>query len=374
MIRKLTIIAVTFILLFSGCTQKNKETGNQHQNSQLYMNLPEGYNTPDGMAMAPDGNLILSVPNFNNQYLMDKGEIEKPSAPFMALIDKDDNIHHWYDYKKEDMHPITGKIGPMDAAFGPDGNLYVADMQVFYDDQHQSRLIRINVENGKPTSMDVVVTGFIASNGVFWENNTIFVTESVLQKKQDTLISGVYAFDLSELTSRDKPVQLTPFTDTTADEHLVVSFTSDNHMGFGADGVTCDDEGFLYTTVIEKSKIYRSKLNKKNKAIKTELFAENQNMVAPDGLIFNKKRQKFYVADFLNNAVHSIDKDGTVTTLQKNGDVTGEKGMLDQPAEVIIRDDKLIVVNMDMAWASEGLSVNTQVDGKYNLAVIDLSK
>jgi len=367
-------MVAAFILSFSGCTQKNQETENQHQNSQLYMNLPDGYNTPDGMAMAPDGNLILSVPNFNNQYLMEKGEIEKPSPPFMAVIDKDDNIHHWYDYKKEDMHPVTGKVGPMDAAFGPDGNLYVADMQVFYDDQHQSRLIRINVENGKPTSMDVVVTGFIASNGVFWENNTIFVTESVLQKKQDTLISGVYAFELSELTGRDKPVQLTPFTDNTADEHLVVSFSSDNHMGFGADGVTFDDDGYLYTTVIEKSKIYRSKLNEKNKAVETELFAENKNMVAPDGLIFNKKRQKFYVADFLNNAVHRIDKDGTVTTLQKNNDVTGERGMLDQPAEVIIRDNNLIIVNMDMAWASEGLSVNTQVDGKYNLAVIDLNK
>lgn len=63
---------------------------------------------------------------------------------------------------------------------------------------------------------------------------------------------------------------------------------------------------------------------------------------------------------------------GKVTTSQKNGDVTGENGRLDEPAEVITRGNQLAVVNMNMAWATPGLSVDAKVDGKGHLSVIDL--
>jgi len=366
------------LFIFAGCmnntdkkpTDSRDAIAQNNYNSELFIDLPEGYNTPDGLAMSPDGNLILSVPNFNNEHLIKKGEIEEPSPPFMAMIDKENNIEHWYNYKEEDFHPETGKMGPMDAAFGPDGNLYVADMQVFFNDDHKSRLVRINVENGKAVDMDVVATGFIASNGTFWQDSTLYVTESVLKKAEDTLISGVYAFRLEEL-SGNKPVELVPYQNGQGDEHLVVSFISDNHMGFGADGVTFDDEGYLYTTVIEKGQIYKSTVENK-KAIETILFVEDENLISPDGLIYNDGYKSFFVADFLGNAVHAIDKKGNITTLQENGDVTGENGGLDQPAEVILRNDQLIIVNMDMAWAAPGLSVNKKVDGKYNLSVIDL--
>lgn len=377
--RKIILLLPVFLMLFAGCADKNHKKAaadeglkkSKEYQSKLFIDLPKGYNTPDGLAMAPNGDLILSVPNFNNQHLLDKGMIDEPSSPFMARIDENNNIEHWYDFKEEDFHPETGKMGPMDAAFGPDGNLYVADMQVFHDRGHKSRLIRINVDEGKAVDMDVVVTGFIASNGTFWKDNTLFVTESILASTEDSLTSGVYAFTLEEL-SGDNPVELLPYQKEKFDNHLVVSFSSDNSMGFGADGVTFDDEGFLYTTVIEKGVIYKSTIGDNNNAVHTGLFAENPDMKAPDGLIFDKERKLFFVADFLNNAVHAIDKEGNVNTLQKNGDVTGANGGLDQPAEVILRGNQLIIVNMDMAWASEGLSVNTKVDGEYNLAVIQL--
>lgn len=44
----------------------------------------------------------------------------------------------------------------MDDAFGPDGNLYVADMQIFWNGDHKSRLLRINVKNSKPTELSIV--------------------------------------------------------------------------------------------------------------------------------------------------------------------------------------------------------------------------
>ena len=373
--KNIYLITVTLLFILPGCMnapdKKEKGAEKEEYNSRLFIDLPGEYNTPDGLAMAPDSSLILSVPNFNNRHLIDSGLIDQPSPAFMARIDRENRISRWYEFKEEDLHPQTGKMGPMDGAYGPDGNLYVADMQIFFDDDHQSRLIRINVENGMAMDMDVVATGFIASNGVFWYGNTLFVTESVLQSKDDTLYSGVYAFSLEELTS-GVPVELEPFYDGVGDAHLVVHFISDNHMGFGADGVTFDDEGYLYTTVIEKGEIYRSTLDVNQNALQTVLFAEDPQMKGPDGMIYDPVRKNFYVADFLNNAVHAIDKEGNVTTLQKNGDVTGANGGLDQPAEVILRGNELIVVNMDMAWATRGIAVNTEVDGEYNLAVIHL--
>lgn len=340
-------------------------------NAQPFIKLPSEYNTPDGIAVAKDGTLILSVPNFNNRHLIEQGLISEPSGPFMAIIDKDNNISHWYDFKPEDLHPETGTVGAMDADFGPDGNLYVADMQVFFDKNHKSRILRINVVDGKPTSVDVVVEGFIASNGMYWHGNNLFITESVLEAQEGALTSGVYAFSLEELQG-NKPVQLQPYGNGKGDNHLVVTFESDNHMGFGADGLTFDDEGFLYTTVIEKGQIFRSKLDKNNKAVETKLFAEASQMKGPDGLIFSKAHNKFFVADFLNNAVHAIDRNGKVTTLHQNGDTDGADGKLDQPAEVALRGNELIIVNMDMAWATPNLSVNTKVDTLYNLSKLNL--
>lgn len=377
---KYWIPVVTAVLLMGCNSGQQKETSSDNgsdstedlsANARPFIKLPSEYNTPDGIAVARDGTLILSVPNFNNKHLIEQGLISEPSAPFMAIINKDNSITHWYDFKPEDLHPETGTVGAMDSDFGPDGNLYVADMQVFFDKKHKSRILRINVVNGKPTSVDVVVEGFIASNGMYWHGDHLFVTESVLEAPEDGLSSGVYAFSLKELQG-DKPVQLQPYKNGKGDDHLVVTFESDNHMGFGADGLTFDDEGYLYTTVIEKGQIFRSKLDENNKAIETKLFAEAPQMKGPDGLIFSKERNTFYVADFLNNAVHAIDKDGKVTTLQQNGDTDGADGKLDQPAEVALRGNELIIVNMDMSWATPGLSVNTKVDLEWNLSKIDL--
>ncbi|MDO5609085.1 MAG: SMP-30/gluconolactonase/LRE family protein [Capnocytophaga sp.] len=377
--KRLKMLSVAAVLwAITGCNSKQNQENTKEAASkdvaavsQLFIKLPADYNTPDGLAMDKDGNMILSVPNFNNKQLIEKGLISQPSNPFMAIIGKDNKIAHWYDFKPEDMHPETGTVGPMDSDFGPDGNLYVADMQVFFDKNHKSRILRINIVDGKPISTDVVVEGFIASNGMYWQGNHLFVTESVLQEDEGSLVSGVYAFSLEELQGGN-PIRLKPYSNGKGDEHLVITFQSDNRMGFGADGITFDDEGFMYTTVIEKGQIFRSKLDENNKAVETELFAEHPQMKAPDGIIFSKERNQFYVADFLNNAVHSIDRKGNVTVLQQNGDTDGADGKLDQPAEVLLRGNELIIVNMDMAWATPNLSVNTAIDLEHNLSKIDL--
>lgn len=360
------------VLLF-GCNQKTASLYTGEYKPVNFAHLSAEYNTPDGMGMSPNGDIVLSVPNFNNANLLERGLIKEASPAFMAVIRKDNSIEHWYDFKPEDLHPVTGKVGPMDCAFGPDGNLYINDRHWFYNKEHQSRILRINVKDGKAVDVDVVVTGMMSCNGMYWKGNTLFVTESVLQKTDSGMYSGVYAFPIEEL-KKEKPVHLKPFDSGEGDEHLVVTFKSFNRLGSGADGITFDDNGYLYTTVIEEGTIYKSRLDKNNKAVETTLFVKDGRIIGPDGLIFSSKYKMFFLADFLANAIYAIDLEGKVYTLHKNGDTDGKDGSLDQPAEVILRGDELLIVNMDMAWASKGYAVNKEVDMEFNISKIDLKQ
>ena len=195
------------------------------ESATLLVRLPSSANTPDGAALAANGDIILSVPNFNNGALLKDKRISAPAPEKMLRIDKHNKLTDWYVYSDSDKHRDTGHIGPMDAAFGPDGNLYVADMQIFWSGEHKSRLLRINVENGKAIDMDVVVEGFIVANRVAWKGDTLFVTETILRhtpqinqgEAKPPLLSGVYAFSLRELAQG--PVKLVPYSDHHADPH-----------------------------------------------------------------------------------------------------------------------------------------------------------
>jgi hypothetical protein len=336
-------------------------------------------NTPDGATLDAEGNIILSVPNFNNGALMKAEVIKEPSPPKMVKIDKNNKLTTWYVFRQEDMHPDTGKIGPMDCAFGPDGNLYVADMQIFWDGNHKSRLLRINVRNGKPVSMDVVVEGFIVANGTVWKGDTLFVTETILVhlpkvkegEKKPQLLSAVYAFKLDEL--EEGRVTLPPYDENNPDKHLVAVFRSSGRVGFGADGVAVDGEGNLYTSIIEDGLIYKTRFTDEGEPVETTLFARSNDMVSADGIVWREKDNRIYVADILHNAAHVVDMNGNVQTLHSNPDTDGADGSLDQPCEVLIRGNELIVVSMDMPWEDPtGLLVNTKIDEPYTLSVIQL--
>jgi len=370
------LLSLTFIV--NGCakcvTAEDQVTG-----ARLLLELPGDANTPDGAALDANGDIILSIPNFSNDVLIKSGVITAPAPEKMVKIDKTNRLTTWYLFKDVDKHPETGKIGPMDCAFGPDGNLYVADMQIFWNGTHKSRLLRINMKNGQPVDMDVVVEGFIVANGVTWKGDTLFVSETILAHTPETeegqqkpaLKSGVYAFTLDEL--QNGLTKLVPYSDKGADSHLVVQFESSNRLGFGADGVTIDAAGNLYTSIVEDGVIYKTKLDSNNKAVKTELFAKDKNMVSADGIVWNPADRLIYVADFLGNAAHAIDMQGRVTTLHKNGDTDGADGSLDQPCEVIVRGNELIIINMDMAWAvPQHLQVDKEVDQPYTISVIQL--
>ena len=341
---------------------------------RLLLQLPDELNTPDGAAMSPQGDIILSIPNFNNDALLADGSIEEPSPPRMVAIDPQNQLTTWYMFQPADMHPDTGRIGPMGCAFGPDGNLYVNDMEALWNGDHKSRVLRINVENGTPTGVDTVVEGLILANGVAWKGDTLFITESILGRAEgedNPLVSGVYAIDIDELAKG--PVVLPPYDEANPDPHLVAVFRSSGRVGFGADGVTVDGEGSLYTTIVEDGIIYKTSFDDGGRPIDTQVLAKSEGMYSADGIRWRAEDNRLYVADILGNAIHAVDMDGTVHMLHQNGDTDGSDGALDEPAEVILRGNELIVVNMDMPWDDpQNLLTNSTPDRPYTLSVIEL--
>jgi sugar lactone lactonase YvrE len=339
--------------------------------------LPDSCNTPDGCALSPRGDIILSIPNFNNDALLRAGEISKAAPALMVKIDTNNELSRWYEFSPEDLHPDTKKVGPMDCAFGPDGNLYLADNQLFYDGANKSRLLRINCKDGAAVDCDVVVEGFICANAVVWHGNKVYVSETLLAhppkvkdgEAKPPLVSGVYGIGIDEW--KDEPVRLKPYSKDDPDPHLVAKYETSNRIGFGADGLCFDGEGSLYCGIFEDGIIFKTAFDKDGKPGKPTVFAQDDKMACCDGIVWRKADNKIYVADMLINGVQVVDMTGKVTTLHANPDTDGADGSLDQPCEVLVRGNELIVINMDMPWESD-LLTNKKIDKPYTVSAITL--
>ncbi len=90
------------MILLAGCSQPLNQPS-------IAVLLPEQCNTPDGMVLAPDGNIYLSCPNTNN---------DKHPAKIMKIT-PNDRLEEFFVLPP---HPETGKACPLGIDIGPDGN------------------------------------------------------------------------------------------------------------------------------------------------------------------------------------------------------------------------------------------------------------
>jgi sugar lactone lactonase YvrE len=319
----------------------------------IAVDLPEQYNTPDGMVLAPDGTIILSCPNFNDDKYPAK----------MLRIDANNKLSEIIALP---VHPETGKVGPLGVDIGPDGNLYICDNQAFGTDQHKSRLLRVVMKDGKAEKCEVLVTGFVMSNAVSCFGDSVYVTESKIDPKVYPMPSGVYRFKMSELGG-ERPIALEPGT---KDRHLLTTTTTKNkEWQVGANGLGFDSKGNLYYCNFGDAQVLKVTFDAQGNVASQKVLAEGQGMKSTDGLKVDPKTSDIYVADFLGNAIHKIDPaTGKVTTLARNGNTDGAGGKLDRPSEVCLRGGKVYVSNIDLPLAG-----NTY-DKPHTISVIDLSK
>ena len=332
-------------------------------NPQLLFTLPAEHNTPDGLAVSADGGtILLSVPNLaNNSYpaaiLEITGNTYKPFAMNLPV------------------EPTTQKAAPMDLAFGPDGNVYYAENQYENSKKYVSRLMRINLQNGRPGTIETAVDSFRLANGVVWKGNTLYVTDSQWDLPGNDQGSAVMMFTLKELqgTKGKGPIHLKP---KTKDPHVLAMFTTNvNETGVdnGADGIDYDAQGTIYTGSFGDGTFYKMTLKPDGTLAKQEAVPlTGEKIQCIDGFVIDRKTNKAYVTGARQNAIFVIDlKTNNVTTLAQNPDTDGAGGKIDQPAEVLLKGNRLYISNYDNPVKH---FVNTKSDAPHTESYIDLQK
>ncbi|MFV2070371.1 MAG: SMP-30/gluconolactonase/LRE family protein, partial [Pirellulales bacterium] len=284
--------------------------------SELLVQLPAGCNTPDAMALLPDGNIVLSMPNFN--------DLEEGSR--LMRITPDNQVETFLELPK---HPNTGKpIGPLGVCVAPSGDLFLADYQM--TGERQSRVLKIAMQDGKPGSIEPVVTGFHVSNAVICRNGYLYVSETQIDTKSKPATSGVFRFSLDELEKG--PVALTD--KETEDPHFLATIQVHNEeLPLGADGLCFDATGNLYIGNFADGTVHRFEFDAAGKVKSNSVFARADCMKSADGLFLDKRSGVIYVADSKANAVQMVLPGGSVMTLAQNGDTDGLDDGMHQPCE-----------------------------------------
>ncbi|PRY43081.1 SMP-30/gluconolaconase/LRE-like protein [Spirosoma oryzae] len=320
---------------------------------KLLYTLAAQYNTPDGLAIGPDSSIYLSVPNLaNNTY---PGVIVKFAADSVQL------------FTTLPPQPDTKHAAPMDLAFGPDGNLYYAENQYENSKDYKSRLMRITMQNGKPGKIEPVVVNFGLANAVVWKGNTIYLTDSQWDMPDNDKGSAVFHFKLDELNKGT--VSLKP---KTMDPHVLATFTTTvNETGVdnGADGLDYDSKGNFYTGSFGDGTLYKLTLKPDGTLASKETVKVSTPISCVDGLIVDRRTDKLYVCNSRTNAIQVVDPNGTVSTLVQNPDTDGKDGRVDQPAEVLLKGNRLYITDFDKP---EKHFVNKKADQIHTMSYIDL--
>jgi len=328
LLARIILLALSFVLItgvaFSG----------ELKTPQIAVTLPEKYNTPDGMALGPDGDIYLSVPNFGN-------------AEFPAGIVKIDKNHRVSFVMGLPAHPETNKVAPLGSAFGSDGNLYIADCQAFVGGKNAGRLLRVVMMNGQGIKAESVVEGMIFPNAVAARGDYIYLTETTLNATAKyPAQSAVYRFAISELKGPD-PIKIKP---EGADPHLYATiYTQNTANGMGANGLDFDAKGNMYVANFGDATIHKFTIKEDGSLDSHTILTGGSGMVTCDGIRVDPRNGDIYVADFLGNAIHKVDPaTGQVTTIAKNPHGDGTDGQLDGCSEVIIRGNTMYISNIDL--------------------------
>jgi hypothetical protein len=318
--------------------------------SETPIKLPDYCNTPDAMALLPDGSFLLSVPNFNDL---------EPGAMIMKIT-PDNQVEKFLDLPK---HPVTGDpVGALGICVAPSGDLFLADFQMNGD--RQSRVLRIRMKDGQPGDIEPVVTGLHVANAVKCHDGYLYVSETQLDVEAKPATSGVLRFALTELDNGPVKVE----ENEAEDPHFLgIILIHNEEVKFGADGLCFDAAGNLYIGNFADGTVHRFTFDEDGNVSSNEVFAKSDNMKCADGLIMDEKTGVIYVADSMLNAIQLVFPDGSVKTLSQNGDTDGLDGGMDQPCEALIRGDDVIVSNMD--WPVPGC-INQTYNPPATLSVI----
>ncbi|OPH46658.1 phage head-tail adapter protein [Paenibacillus ferrarius] len=324
---------------------------------KLFTLLPEEYvTTPDGMAVASDGTLVLSCPNFADH--------SRPGC--LVKIDSHRQVRKWVEVP---VHADTGIACPMGIAFGPDGDVYICDNQGWSGSEAGSfkgRILRLRIVDDRVVAATVVAQGMEHPNGIRIRGSHMYVTQSVLTKVKDPtglLRSCVYRFGLDE-----EGIQI---NNTLDDPHMLTTLlTLNENDQYGADGIEFDPQGNLYVGNFGDGAVHKITFNLDGTVKDNVVWAKNPDQLqTTDGMVMDEGGH-LYIADFSANAIAKVYPDGTVERYAQSPDSNGFNGELDQPSEPIIWNGKLIVSCFDLVTGPG--KVNTKHELPATMSELDL--
>ena len=343
----------------------------------IYATLPDYCPVPDGMTLDEKTNIIyLNCPNY---VPADENGKREFNACLMQIL-PDGTVEKVLEYP---VHPETGKIGSMGIDICPSGNLYVCDNQRFSTDpqgQVVSRVLRIARdengkvifdENGKP-DVKVVIEGINLANALLWDGDNMYITDTVVPTQGDEFgRGGIWKFTREEIKKAVENNEVIKVDAKAGDAHLIVTapVKKIGREDFsGADGMTKAWDA-IYFGNFGDGVIRKVTFDAEGKPV-VEVVVDRVDFQCCDGIFYDKVTDLIYIDDSQANAIRTLDKDGNLNILWINPDTDGADGSLDQPAECIVRDGKLIMANFD--WTFPGLT-NSAHDKPYTLSVIDVS-
>lgn len=337
----LTIISLLCLLLSSANLKATPL-----QNAKLFANLPDNCPTPDAFAIAPDGSLTLSCPNFANNNL--QGEL--------FSLSPEGKVSHLTTV------PTLGlkrKANPMGIAYDEDGALYVADARGI----KQGRVLKLTFDHKKLVNTEVIAKG-VNPNGLRYHLGAIYITQLTMPKvNSDKMTSAIYRFDAN--------ARNLSMTNTLADEAIIFSVETQNpEVEFGLDGIAFNQQGQLFTAILGDGTVYRLTLNQQGRVIEQVIVAQAPKEARIDGMVFDHN-DNLYLAGFALNQIFRLSPDGTLSKLADYPDNDGSNGQIDQPADLMVYNNKLIISNFDLM---KGQGIRNTGHGKpYTISYIDLT-
>jgi len=340
---RLILSIALLCLIHSSLKAQNSE---KLQTAELFCELPTYCPTPDAFAIAPDGTLTLSCPNY----------VDANTPGVLMRIFKDGS------YEKIGELPGIDekrKARPVGLAYDDNGILYVCDNQ----GPNRSRVLALSFKNGQIDKTEIVAQGMTGPNGLRYYKGAIYVTTPQLPKyNTQKLTSGVYRFTTNERN-------ITINSDST-DTHLIFTTQTQNpNRQFGLDGLAFNKKGHLLVGDFGDGTIYNLVLSKDGKVKKYSVYAQLPNTAGIDGMYIDEE-DNIYVAGFSQNQIYKVDNKGRYELIADYPDNDGSKGELDQPADLIVYDGKLIIANFDL-MVTEGM-INSKHSKPYTLSFIEL--
>jgi sugar lactone lactonase YvrE len=326
------------------------------QTPRLFTLLPDYIATPDGMAIDPEGNLVLACPNFADQ--------TKPGC--LVKISVARKVTKWVDVP---VLPATGLACPMGIAFGLDGDVYICDNQAWKGTKQgafKGRVLRLRIRDNQVVKTTVIADGMEHPNGVRIRAGYVYVTQSLMTKVKDPsglLVSAVYRFKTTD--------QNIHVTNTLEDKNVLTTFlTRNKQCQYGADGLDFDRAGNLYVGNFGDGAVHKITFDSNANVTSNNVWAKDPaQLQTTDGMCFDAKGS-LYIADFSANAVAVVTPDAKVHRIAQSPDSDGTHGELDQPGEPIVFDGRLVVSCFDLVTGPD--KVNTKHEMPATMSVLEL--